>query len=154
MARRVLLSGWCRIARLQIWVDGEPGPGQLAYDKRICILTASQSIQTASENASTRMGLLTYSLVKNGLQDGNADWERHYGKIFLRKWLRYGVKRVPTLYDAIRTGSLDSTRRLLVRTNRSTTDRFLEHTPSHLAAPNTLRSLATTTSKQARCRHG
>ncbi len=87
---------------------GSQGLGQLAYDKRIRILTASQSTQTASENASTRMGILTYSLVKNGLQDGNADWERHDGKIFLCKWLRYGVKRVPTLYDDIRTGNLDS----------------------------------------------
>jgi hypothetical protein len=85
---------------------GSRGLGQLAYDKRIRILTASQSTQAALENPWIGMGLLTYSLVY-GLQEKQADWHPADGKIWLKEWLEYGVKSVPDLYRSLQSGKLD-----------------------------------------------
>jgi WD40 repeat protein len=89
---------------------GSQGLGQLAYDKRIRILTASQSTQAATENPWIGMGLLSYSLVVDGLQGKQADWQPQDGKIWLREWLQYGVKRVPELYQSLRSGNRDGFR--------------------------------------------
>jgi WD40 repeat protein len=91
--------------------DFKPGPmgskglGQLAYDKRIRILAASQSTQAAMENPWLNMGLLTYALTRDGLEAGAADWHPRDGKIWLREWLEYGVERVPELYEALQKGN-------------------------------------------------
>jgi WD40 repeat protein len=92
--------------------DFKPGPmgnsglGQLAWDKRIRILTASQSTQAAAENPWLGMGLLSFALTKDGLAAKQADWEPQDGSIWLREWLSYGVKRVPELYEALRKGNI------------------------------------------------
>jgi len=75
---------------------GNAGLGQLAYDKRMRILTASQADQKA-EKSTLGAGLLTYSLV-SGLNQGSADRSPKDGKIYLREWLRYAVQYVPQLY--------------------------------------------------------
>lgn len=77
---------------------GSSGLGQLAYDKRIRVLAAAQSGQLAREPSSLKMGLLAYALVVDGLEKRQADWQPADGHILLREWLRYGQKRVPTLY--------------------------------------------------------
>jgi hypothetical protein len=77
---------------------GNRGLGQLAYDKRLRILAASQSTQLAGEADSLQMGLLTYALLINGLTEKGADWQPHDGVIRLREWLSYGAKRVPEIY--------------------------------------------------------
>lgn len=90
--------------------DFKPGPmgsqglGQLAYDKRIRILAASQSTQAAIEAPWLQMGFLSYALVRDGLESGQADWEPKDAQIWLREWLTYAVERVPKLYDALRLG--------------------------------------------------
>jgi len=89
---------------------GSKGLGQLAYDKRIRILTASQSTQAAEEASWLGMGFLTYSLVKDGLELSKADWQPQDGKIWLREWLNYGVKRVPELYNDLQEGRTDQFR--------------------------------------------
>ena len=89
---------------------GSKGLGQLSYDKRIRILTASQSTQAAEEARPAQMGLLTFALVKDGLQSSLADWQPKDGKIWLREWLGYGVERVPQLYKALREGKLEAFR--------------------------------------------
>jgi WD40 repeat protein len=89
---------------------GSQGLGQLAYDKRIRILTASQSTQVAEENPWIGMGLLSYSLVVDGLQAKQADWDPRDGKIMLREWLQYGVKRVPELYEGLHQGNRNAFR--------------------------------------------
>jgi uncharacterized caspase-like protein len=77
---------------------GNKGLGQLAYDKRMRILGASQSTQVAAEARSLQMGLLTWALVQDGLKGGRADWLPEDGKIWMREWLGYAVKRVPEVY--------------------------------------------------------
>ena len=84
--------------------DFRPGPmgsrglGQLAFDKKIRILAASQSYQTAAEGGELSMGFLSFALTKDGLVDGKADWKPKDGRIFMREWLGYATKRVPRLY--------------------------------------------------------
>jgi WD40 repeat protein len=73
------------------------GLAQLAYEKGMYILTASQSYQAAQEVSRLGHGLLTYALVVEGLQKSMADFEPHDGKIVVREWLDYATGRVPKL---------------------------------------------------------
>ncbi len=81
--------------------DFKPGPmgnrglGQLAYDKRMRILTASQSDQTAQEYADLGNGLLTYVLTDIGLAKGEADWKPTDRRITIGEWLAFAADRVP-----------------------------------------------------------
>ena len=78
--------------------DFKPGPlgskglGQLAYDKRMRILAASQSDEVAHEYDSLHQGLLTYVLTHDGLDEGKAAKD---GKITVGGWLAYGTDAVP-----------------------------------------------------------
>lgn len=96
-------------------VEGEgfkPGPmgsrglGQLAYDKGMRILTASQADDVAIESQLLQQGLLTYALTQEGLEAGQADFQPKDRTITLTEWLRYGAERVPQLYAEVRSGQL------------------------------------------------
>ena len=73
------------------------GLAQLAYEKGMYVLTASQSYQAAIEPADLKHGLLTYTLVEEGLKHAAADTEPKDGTILLREWLNYASERVPQL---------------------------------------------------------
>ncbi|HMG86467.1 MAG TPA: caspase family protein [Terracidiphilus sp.] len=81
--------------------DFKPGPmgshglGQLAYDKRIRILAASQSNQAAHESDSLHQGLLSYALTEEGLVENKADWRPIDHKITIGEWLGYAANEVP-----------------------------------------------------------
>ncbi len=79
---------------------GDPGLGQLAFDKGIRILAATQGDNVAIEDANKGHGLLTYALVHEGLTDsgGKADLDGD-GSILLDEWLSYGVKHMTSLVD-------------------------------------------------------
>ena len=77
---------------------GNRGLGQLAYDKGIRILAATQASDVALESARTGNGLLTYALVTDGLAAGKSPT--------LDEWLSAAVDRVPQLYDLLRQGTL------------------------------------------------
>lgn len=83
---------------------GSRGLGQLAYDKRIRLLAATQAANIAmeSQKLGPGHGLLTYALVREGLEQGKADFHPGDGKITLTEWLKYGVQRVPELWERIR----------------------------------------------------
>jgi uncharacterized caspase-like protein len=86
--------------------DFKPGPmgsrglGQLAYDKRMQVLAASQSDAAAHEYESLKNGLLTYVLTQEGLQRGKADWKPQDGRIMLGEWLGYAANEVPLFHTA------------------------------------------------------
>jgi hypothetical protein len=86
---------------------GDPGLGQLAFDKGVLILTATQADDVAVEDANLKQGLLTYVLAAEGLGEGegNADLDRD-GRIMLTEWLRYAVKRLPDLQSDPRVAGL------------------------------------------------
>jgi WD40 repeat protein len=76
---------------------GNRGLGQLAYDKRMRILAASQSDQTALEDSRFGQGLLSYVLTDLGLEKGEADWKPTDRKIMLGEWLAFAVNAVQKL---------------------------------------------------------
>ncbi len=86
---------------------GDPGLGQLAFDKGIRIIAATQASDVALEDANLSQGLLTYALAsegiteKGGKADGNGD-----GRITVDEWLAYGAKRVPALSIDARLGRI------------------------------------------------
>ncbi len=73
------------------------GLAQLAYEKGMYVLTASQSYQAAQEASELGHGLLTYALVEEGLEKGAADFAPKDGQIVAREWLSYASKRVPEI---------------------------------------------------------
>ena len=81
--------------------DFKPGPlgsrglGQLAYDKRMRVLAASQSDEVAHEYDYLQQGLLTYFLTNEGLDQRKADWKPADNKIMVGEWLAYAATAVP-----------------------------------------------------------
>ena len=90
--------------------DFKPGPmgdsslGQLAFDKGLRILAATQADDVALENASLAQGFLTAALGEGLTADGGpADLDQD-GRIVLDEWLRYAVARLPSLNEEVRRG--------------------------------------------------
>ncbi len=85
---------------------GSRGLGQLAYDKGMRILTATQIDQYALETQKTQLGLLSYALVREGLEQEKADYKPKDEQIWLSEWLSYASERVPGLYTDWKAGTL------------------------------------------------
>jgi WD40 repeat protein len=84
--------------------DFKPGPmddagfGQLAYYKRMRLLTASQATDVAKEKSSLGHGLLTFALLRIGLdEDGRADTSPKDGVIDIAELLKFAKEQVPVL---------------------------------------------------------
>jgi hypothetical protein len=77
------------------------GLAQLAYEKGMYILTAAQGYQAALEAGQFGHGLLTYSLVEEGLKTSAADVAPKDGQVLVREWLDYTTLRVPQLQVAL-----------------------------------------------------
>ena len=90
---------------------GSRGLGQLAYDKRMRVLAASQANQAARESPTLGQGLLTYTLTELGLINMKADWRPVDGKITIAEWLSYAVQEVP---KAMAMGTLKGPRGVVV----------------------------------------
>nr|WP_319484894.1 hypothetical protein [uncultured Cohaesibacter sp.] len=82
---------------------GSRGLGQLAYDKGMRILTASQAEGVALESSVLRHGALSYALFREGVENTQADRAPADDQISFSELLSYGVERVPTLYEEIVT---------------------------------------------------
>ena len=84
--------------------DFKPGPmgsrglGQLAYDKGMRVLASTRPNDLSWESETTGQGLLTFSLVEEGLRQRKADRLPTDGKITIGEWLQFGVDQVPELY--------------------------------------------------------
>jgi hypothetical protein len=72
------------------------GLAQLAYEKGIYVLTASQNIEVAFEAEAFKHSYLAYALLDEGLSKGLADSD-HDKNIFLREWFDYANSQVPQL---------------------------------------------------------
>ena len=86
---------------------GDSGLGQLAYDKGIRILAATQADDVALEDSRLGQGLLTYALAVDGLGTGAADLDGD-DSIRIDEWLAYAVRRMPTLATDTRVGRIAS----------------------------------------------
>jgi len=85
---------------------GSRGLGQLAFDKGMLVLAASQTDGVAVELPELRQGVLSYVLVRDGLETGRADFSPADQRILLTEWLAYGAQRVPELMDDYARGRL------------------------------------------------
>jgi uncharacterized caspase-like protein len=74
-----------------------PGLGQLAYYKQLRLLSAAKANRTAKETDHLKHGLLTYSLVNEGLDQRLAGTGSRDGAITLQQWLQFAVSEVPRL---------------------------------------------------------
>ncbi len=81
---------------------GDPGLGQLAYDKGIRILAATQADDIALEDGTRRHGLLSFALAGDGEglsnRDGLVDMDDD-GTISANEWLSYAAWRLPRMND-------------------------------------------------------
>jgi uncharacterized caspase-like protein len=73
------------------------GLAQLAYEKGMYILTASQSAEDAYVSKELKQSYLTYALVEEGLKSAMADNKPADGQLLLREWFDYAQERVPQL---------------------------------------------------------
>lgn len=88
---------------------GSRGLGQLAFDKGMKILTATQAANAAIEaGGSIGHGLLTFALLREGLENNKADFRITDRIINLKEWLEYGEFRVPGMYEELASGKLKS----------------------------------------------
>ena len=103
----VMIIDACNSAASVEGQDFKPGPmgsrglGQLAYNKGMKVLAASQAEFVALESARLKHGLLTYSLVREGLDLGLAQQVSSDSAIDTREWLNYGQQRVPELHKQL-----------------------------------------------------
>ena len=88
---------------------GSSGLGQLAYNKKMMILTASQAEEFAIESDKLKHGLLTFSLVEEGLEALKADHLPKDSNLFAKEWFQYALNRVPDLYQEILKDDIVST---------------------------------------------
>ena len=98
----ILIVDACNSGQALEMIDPRQGPmnskglAQLAYEKGMYILTASQGYQAAKESSKLGHGFLTYALVEEGLQQGLADGDGN-SQITLREWLDFAVQKVPEM---------------------------------------------------------
>lgn len=110
----VLILDACHSAASIAQAGFKPGPmgsrglGQLAFDKGIRILAATQPNDVALESEATRHGLLSYALVNEGLEARQADFRPDDGRITTAEWLRYATERVPSLSREVIEGAVAS----------------------------------------------
>lgn len=101
------------------------GLAQLAYEKGMYIMTASQNVEEAFVSAKLKHSYLTYALVEEGLKTKAADAD-HDGELTLREWFDYALARVPRLREeTLQTKSLEEVTPKLkaVRIQKSQTPR-------------------------------
>ncbi len=108
----IMIVDACHSAAAIEGSDFKPGPmgsrglGQLSYDKGMKILTATQADNVALESNLIKQGLLTYALVRDGIEARQADYKPKDNVINIGEWLSYGVDRVPKLYEEVRAGKI------------------------------------------------
>jgi WD40 repeat protein len=81
---------------------GSRGLGQLAYDKRMKILAATQGDNVAREFKELNQSLLSYVLTREGIEEERADFKPADQQVTMTEWLLYGVERVPKWYKTKR----------------------------------------------------
>jgi hypothetical protein len=72
------------------------GLAQLAYEKGMYVLTASQSVEVAFESEALKHSYLAYALVEEGIKRGAGDSDQN-GELMLREWFNYAADRVPRI---------------------------------------------------------
>ena len=89
---------------------GSRGLGQLAYDKAMLVLAASQTDEFAVGLGRLKHGLLTYTLLE-GMEPAKADQSPRAagegGLLMLSGLLKYAADQAPEVYKAAKSGELE-----------------------------------------------
>jgi WD40 repeat protein len=110
-SRLVLIIDACNSGQIVESEEARQGPmnakglAQLAFDKGMFILTASQSRESAYVSKALKRSYLTYALIEEGLKSTAADVMPADGRLSLKEWFDYAVMRVPQLRSATVTGN-------------------------------------------------
>ncbi|KQS75966.1 caspase family protein [Rhizobium sp. Leaf383] len=97
--RVVLIIDACEAGQALDQVDGRAGPlagrslAQMAYDKAMFVISASQSRQSALELKRLGHGLFSYVLFESGF--GSSPDENKDGFVSIREWLEYAQTETP-----------------------------------------------------------
>ncbi|AXI49116.1 hypothetical protein C1J03_23665 (plasmid) [Sulfitobacter sp. SK012] len=83
---------------------GSRGLGQLAYDKSMRVLAASQSEELALESDQLLHGALSYAMLREGLEAEHADRAPKDGATSFSELFEFTTQRVPLLYSELQTG--------------------------------------------------
>jgi hypothetical protein len=83
---------------------GNRGLGQLAYEKGMRILAATQDDNDAISSGEKKHGLLTSALIDEGINRKGAADEFFHTSISLKDWLEFGRAEVPVLYRQLPRG--------------------------------------------------
>lgn len=76
------------------------GLAQLAFEKGMYILAASQDAEVAYESSALGHSYLTYALVEQGLKTRTRDADATKdGQVDLREWFDYAAREVPRLRE-------------------------------------------------------
>ncbi|MDL2226639.1 caspase family protein [Deltaproteobacteria bacterium OttesenSCG-928-M10] len=94
---------------------GDKGLGQLAYDKAMLVLTATNENNAAMELDNLGHGLLSFALLIDGLETGLAG----KGEFTFKDWLAYGQKHTAELYAKIAKGESVGETRGKVKVDKS-----------------------------------
>ncbi len=97
------------------------GLAQLAYEKGMYVLAAAEGYQRAVEASSLGHGVLTYTLVEEGLKRAEADTEPEDGRLLLGEWLAFAARRVPQLHDRLTREAAGASREIVHETTWDTT---------------------------------
>lgn len=114
------------------------GLAQLAWEKGMTILAASQNYESALESVHHGHGLLTYAAVREGLLEGKADVDPTDHKIVLQEWFDYVSKRVPDLYAEVardRIAIAEERSRLLGAESNDDAPQLVKHRPVETQQP-------------------
>jgi WD40 repeat protein len=102
-AHTLLIIDACNSGKVLDAEDPRHGPmnnrglAQLAYEKGMYVLTASQAYESALESSQLGYGYLTFALAKEGLNSPVADTKPADGQVSVTEWFEYASRRVPQL---------------------------------------------------------
>jgi WD40 repeat protein len=106
---------------------GSRGLGQLAYDKRMKILAATQGDNVAREFKELNQSLLSYVLTREGIEEERADFKPADQVVMMTEWLQYGEAAVPRWYQERRKNTLIQSQTNRPRTSSQPRDkRFVQ----------------------------
>ncbi len=90
---------------------GSRGLGQLAYDKGIRVLTGSQAAEEALESPSLQHGVLSFTMLREGLEASAADIAPRDQRISMTELVSYPLTRVPEIHRQVLQGSFSTVAR-------------------------------------------
>lgn len=123
--RLLLVIDACNSGRALDAADPRRGPmnvkglAQLAYDKGINILTASQSYQVATAASDVGGGLLATALIRDSLRSRAPDSVPRDGRLDVQEWYDFASRRVPEMHDAMQKRAQEARRQWLARRARA-----------------------------------